>query len=84
MDAVPMDTGSTELSVITKIMASWPHDEEPGATSVAAPVMPDGSADVYTLSGQRVATVNILGGHADLSALKPGIYIIGGKKVLKN
>lgn len=84
MDAVPMDTESTELSVITKIMASWPHDEEPGATSVAAPVMPDGSADVYTLSGQRVATVNILGGHADLSALKPGIYIIGGKKVLKN
>ena len=37
---------------------------------------------VFSLSGQRVATLEVIDGCPLLEGLKPGVYIIGGKKVV--
>jgi hypothetical protein len=37
---------------------------------------------VFSLSGQRVATLEVIDGCPLLEGLKPGMYIIGGKKVV--
>ena len=37
---------------------------------------------VFSLSGQRVATMEAIDGCPSLEGLKPGMYIIGGKKVV--
>jgi hypothetical protein len=40
------------------------------------------SAEVYSLSGQRVGTAEMKADGMSINNLKPGLYIIGGKKVV--
>lgn len=43
----------------------------------------NGYVDVYSLNGMKVATVKINHGHADISSLPHGIYIVNGEKIMK-
>lgn len=43
----------------------------------------NGIAGVYRCGGELVGYVQVSSGEADLSALEPGVYVIGGKKYVK-
>jgi hypothetical protein len=52
----------------------WGPDAPTEATTVASERAAATDGEVYTLSGQHLGT-------ADVRSLKPGLYIIGGRKV---
>jgi hypothetical protein len=61
-------------------------DDDPGSGATRIDAIRDVPSEkvtvVYSLSGQRVGTAEVNEGRLTTSGLRPGIYIIGGKKVI--
>ena len=58
------------------------NKKEPSKIDAVSVVSSENSAAVYSLSGQRVGTAEVNEGRLTASGLRPGIYIVGGKKVI--
>lgn len=57
--------------------------DDSSTTSITLPTDVNGHADIYTLSGVRIATLPVSFGRIDLSSLPQGVYIVNGKKIIK-
>lgn len=55
---------------------------QPTAIKMVKATLSDGMLPVYNISGQRVGTSTVSSGIIHIEGLKPGVYIVGGKKVL--
>ena len=66
-----IDTGQEELPYYLK---------EP--VGIESPRRTPDDKTIYTLYGQRVGTATYTGGRLNTEGLKPGLYLVGGKKVV--
>ena len=58
-------------------------DETDGICMPQVTVTDGQQVDVFTIDGVKVANVNVIGGKADLNQLPKGIYVVGGKKIVR-
>lgn len=72
--------GNVEVKVEYVVGSSSEETEEPGDTTGVTTVLETSNVDIYTLSGMNVAkNVNF---EEVKNALAPGLYIVGGKKII--
>ena len=59
-----------------------PYYIEDEAVGIESPRRTPDDKTIYTLYGQRVGTATYTGGRLNTEGLKPGLYLVGGKKVV--
>ena len=59
-----------------------PYYIEDEAVGIESPRRTPDDKTIYTLYGQRVRTATYTGGRLNTDGLKPGLYLVGGKKVV--
>lgn len=60
------------------------QDDEENTTAIMAPIATiENEVNVYNLQGVKVATLPLYNGTIDLHQLPKGIYMVGGKKVIR-
>ena len=59
------------------------HDDN-NTTSIMAPLATDtDQVDVFNLQGVKVATLSLNNGAIDIRQLPKGVYVVGGKKMIR-